>query len=346
MRARVVAIVLVVGCGHPGLNDAGKQREVDPAAAAPKYHAVARSECATAPPNTDVCCEALAGEAESLIASGQRNAGLAAFDDALHTCPAHAGLRRRRHLARHATPVATGSVTTNVQVSYRVNLKDDLKLRMHAAFIDGQLLAKKEVSLTTGSHYLEVEAYVSAAAEREHGIMRVAAERPFVIPRELAREKLLDAYFTVTVSDAGAPAIPSERLRVDVDAGSVKPAEDLLKMVAESMRAGPRPPPPPPPARPPEQRTVQLLPPNVGKALLDPSSSIQLPEPDSQLKGWMLLKVCVTMEGAVNDVVLIHTTNPALTGPTFAMIRKWRYRPYLLGGLPYPFCHPMRFEQR
>jgi hypothetical protein len=80
-------------------------------------------------------------------------------------------------------------------------------------------------------------------------------------------------------------------------------------------------------------------------SLLDPSSSMEVAEDSRNIHGWMLVKVCATPEGKVNHVSLIHTSNEALTGPVFDMIRTWRYRPYLLDGVARPFCYPARIER-
>jgi hypothetical protein len=52
----------------------------------------------------------------------------------------------------------------------------------------------------------------------------------------------------------------------------------------------------------------------------------------------------VDTAGEVEDITVLHTTNPALTGAMVRTVYSWRYRPYLFKGRYVRYCYAMRFS--
>jgi hypothetical protein len=53
------------------------------------------------------------------------------------------------------------------------------------------------------------------------------------------------------------------------------------------------------------------------------------------------LEICVAADGRVTDVGFRSDPAPALDSVLQAAVRSWRYRPFLVDGVPTPFCHRM-----
>jgi TonB family protein len=56
----------------------------------------------------------------------------------------------------------------------------------------------------------------------------------------------------------------------------------------------------------------------------------------------VIVEVCVSDHGRVNDAVIARGGSSAIDATLRAAIRSWRYRPLLVNGAPTPFCHFMR----
>jgi hypothetical protein len=70
-----------------------------------------------------------------------------------------------------------------------------------------------------------------------------------------------------------------------------------------------------------------------------------LPEacwPPGRTTNAVLVEICVTERGDVNDVVVRQSAGPDTDAFLTKAIRSWRYRPRLVSGSPRPFCHPIR----
>jgi hypothetical protein len=98
----------------------------------------------------------------------------------------------------------------------------------------------------------------------------------------------------------------------------------------------------------------------VGKALTDKPSRVSmeyaaylrtyesfpsLPEacwPPGRTTNAVLVEICVTERGTVNDVVVRQSAGADTDDFLTKAIRSWRYRPRLVAGSPRPFCHPIR----
>jgi hypothetical protein len=108
----------------------------------------------------------------------------------------------------------------------------------------------------------------------------------------------------------------------------------------------------PPPPRHEEPATI-LLPPNVGSGqrlsdLNDPRFRPGLP-PQLNRAGmivWGLFRICVAVDGHVDNVKIIKSADALVDDRWLAVIRSWQYRPYSIEGRAVPFCHAMRIEAR
>jgi hypothetical protein len=58
----------------------------------------------------------------------------------------------------------------------------------------------------------------------------------------------------------------------------------------------------------------------------------------------MLLRVCVDVLGEVTDVRALRGLSPGVDASVSAVVRGWRYSPFLLGGHAVPFCYALRFQ--
>jgi hypothetical protein len=70
-----------------------------------------------------------------------------------------------------------------------------------------------------------------------------------------------------------------------------------------------------------------------------------LPEacwPPGRTTNALLVEVCVTERGTVNDVVVRQSAGTDTDAFLSKAIRSWRYRPRMVSGSPRPFCHPIR----
>ena len=111
----------------------------------------------------------------------------------------------------------------------------------------------------------------------------------------------------------------------------------------------PPPPPPPPPAPPPNvapqafeaQRISgekQILPDDVTKTEIQRAGKTQFMVP---------VKVCVATNGAVSDVRMLKSSDlPAYDQKLNREIRKWRYTPFTVNGMPAPACGMVNFAYR
>jgi hypothetical protein len=118
----------------------------------------------------------------------------------------------------------------------------------------------------------------------------------------------------------------------------------------EVRRAPPRSPPPPPPSVPapaPPARAAHI-PPAIAKGLREYDAFPSLPAPMRLLEPEhiVVVDVCVSEQGYVDDVSITEGAAELLDGPLRAAIRTWRYRPLLVSGTPTRFCHVVRIDYR
>ena len=91
----------------------------------------------------------------------------------------------------------------------------------------------------------------------------------------------------------------------------------------------------------------KFLPPHLGIAQKisgeDPPCPPALRKPGAVYH--VLVKVCVTVSGSVDKVMVMKSTEPQLDSGVVDTLRKnWRFRPLLANNTPVPFCYPATFE--
>jgi protein TonB len=105
---------------------------------------------------------------------------------------------------------------------------------------------------------------------------------------------------------------------------------------------------PPPPSKPTGPKMVSATIAR-GQLLINPNEEryrVKLPPPLARSGETYvaMLKVCVSAQGTVTGVQLLKGATPAIDGQFPSVIGRWRYRPLLAGGVPTPFCYPLRYE--
>ena len=105
--------------------------------------------------------------------------------------------------------------------------------------------------------------------------------------------------------------------------------------------------PPPPPSRDTGPKELLQLP--RGLLLIDPNEDeyrIKLPRglDRSGIKFSARLRICVSAQGSVTDVRIVQGADPAIDPQFPVVMRRWRYRPFMVDGRPVPFCYPIQYE--
>jgi hypothetical protein len=298
------ALLIFAGCGH--------------AAVAPQDPA-----CASGREGSPVCCTTLTAAADRLLASGARDAAIASYEDARNRCPQFAPVRRRLFLAQHpelAPAPAAPPITVQLEATFTLDVRPDLRVVWRHAYVDGEPLQLVR-QLASGPHLYEAELYL-ATAGGDGPVYRLAAGSPFVVPAALVDAPGNAGGFTVRASDRGGAEPPPRRVTIEVT-----PAP-FTRLAAA----------PPPAPLPPV--TALLSPPAAAARLLTS------PAPLAALQGqtgFAVLKVCVDGAGVVDDTKLMHISDAAATGAVLHEVRSWRYRPYVVAGVPTRFCAPLRY---
>lgn len=110
--------------------------------------------------------------------------------------------------------------------------------------------------------------------------------------------------------------------------------------------------PPPKPATPPPAPKAQLIPPSVmgplrisGETQIHPPRTVKnaiLGDGKNRVVG--TVKVCIGKDGAITSVSTLSSTKyPEYDAQLLASVRTWRYRPYMIDGVPQPACSPVSF---
>lgn len=151
------------------------------------------------------------------------------------------------------------------------------------------------------------------------------------------------------------PAAPKESppAVAESESGEEGGEADGVEGGVEGGMAAAPPPPPPAPAPKHVEPLAILLPPTVGLGqrlsdLSDPRYRPSLP-PQLNRAGmivWGLYKICVAVDGHVDNVKVLKSADQLVDDRWVALIRSWEYRPYSIEGRAVPFCHAMRIEAR
>ena len=339
MRRPLLAILVLTACAQSprGAPDLEGLR-ADPGALA-RARGTIQKECQGSGSPTAECCQARTSEGDALQAAGDRQAAYDSYEATRTRCLTFHPVRRRLFLLRRAPPPKDQPEPLAMEVSVNVimslELGPDLRLAWFAPYFDGEpIVMPRRMSTTSGAHEVAVEIYVeprtgSASADA----IRLDVRREVVLPRTLSGEKHITGGVQLTLRDRGGPGALSERVQAEIQ---TLPFTTLKAML--SRPAG-RPADNPAPAR-------KMLAPNIASALLITSPDVAVPPDIKQKTFWAIFRVCVTTEGAVEEVSLVSTSNPGVVGDLTTAIEQWRYRPYLQNGQPVAFCAPVRVSGR
>jgi hypothetical protein len=318
----------LAGCGHGAGGGGGP-----PALAAQEK--VVDSECSAYGRASDACCAALAGEGDVLVASGQRDAALAAYERALQRCPRYDPVHRQLFLCRHPEAASASNAATReieMGLTYHPRLGDDLLMIWHEAFIDGSPIGIGPIKLASRRvHEIEAGVFLQPFDVRDGPVTIMRTRRALILPDTPADEGPLVVRVQVRVHDRGGSSSLETRVAPEVVVEPIRSKKAIAdaEKAATAERAASAPP---------------LLRPQITKGMLLTRPSI--PPGLTQLDGggWAMLKLCVSAVGQVEDVSVLRATNPALTGGMVRTVYTWRYRPYQVDGGPVPFCTLVRFE--
>jgi hypothetical protein len=56
-----------------------------------------------------------------------------------------------------------------------------------------------------------------------------------------------------------------------------------------------------------------------------------------------VVRICVNAAGAVSQVTILQPSLPIIDEQLPTIIGRWQYNPYLVNGVPAPFCYPLRY---
>jgi hypothetical protein len=289
---------------------------------------------------SDETCAALTREGDALLAAGKREQAIASYDRTRNRCIDFSPLRRQLFLARHpgARP-SPGLPAPGVYlgVLFDGKLGPDLQIADWAGYLDGvpiQLYMNQPLAVG-GVQELHIEFWIMARDARGPGAQATLVdirEQVVVHPSIVQQRPLLGAALVrITDRQDGTP-IP-RRLSFEIELRPLKPVAELQKdPVAMMARADALPP--------------VMVPPNTatGLRITDPNATIP-----AVLKGrrfWSLHKVCVLADGQVERVTTIKPSGLGSEQPIHDWVKQWKYRPYLVDGIPRRFCAPLRLEIR
>ncbi|HEY0714036.1 MAG TPA: hypothetical protein VGF45_15250 [Polyangia bacterium] len=342
LRRWLPGLLLLATCGHGSSsnpaavrNDAPAPVARDPQSQRTEAEAAVIKSCdpggvpASDSDKAKNCCAALTSVGDALLAAGQKQAAYDQYETTRERCIWFHPVRRRIHELLHPpVPAAEGVSPTNLFVSVEVDaqLGDEIVLTGHLAYLDGEVVVAKAgrySSLLPGGHQMTVELYIRANSKALGPPVRMDVKETLILPKARAGQAGLSSKLLVRLRDRGGPGTLAERLII----------EKVLSQPSPSPTAGER----------------VMLAPSVGSALRlsGPPPQLAVP-PDPSFSGktvWALYRVCVDVDGVVDDVHTMKSTdNARIDAKWVAEVRSWRYRPHMHNGQRHPFCTPVRLQ--
>jgi hypothetical protein len=313
------------GCAHGNdlyaLAD-GNFKERDFERALKRYRKLGSEEC-TPEGTRHLCCAALLGEAESLLALQEREASLQAFERCRQECPTDTDVRRQQFLAEHASdpegdPRTVSSVFT---VEYVLGgLGEREKILWVGLFLDGELVGHEPLMVHPGDHELEAEILLEARGPDKSGSMspvRLRSRQPVSVPGP--------SYLRVTLAERAASSLAEDRMALDIE---VKSASDVH---AE-----------PAPSDPAVARKLNI---DLRVAGQDPKFP---PELARHGDGWKVnTEICVGPEGRVRSLKFLDAApahDPRADAIILEAVRRWRYGAYRVDNVLTGFCHAHQID--
>jgi hypothetical protein len=313
------------GCAHGNdlyaLAD-GNFKERDFERALKRYRKLGSEEC-TPEGTRRLCCAALLGEAESLLALQEREASLKTFERCRQECPTDPDVRRRQFLAEHASdpegdPRTVNSVFTVEYVLGALGERD--RILWVGLFLDGELVGHEPLVVHPGPHDLEAELLLEARGPDKKGSMspvRLRARQPLSVPGP--------SYLRVTLAERAESSLAEDRMSLEIEA---KSASDVH--------------PEPAPSDPSVARKLSI---DLRVAGDDPRFP---PELARHGDGWKVdTEICVGPQGRVRSVKFLDAApahDPRVDAIILETVRRWRYGAYRVDGVLTGFCHPHQID--
>jgi len=112
---------------------------------------------------------------------------------------------------------------------------------------------------------------------------------------------------------------------VPVTANAAAPA-----LLAQEETPGPLAPP-----QPPAQQPISIPPGTAGPKLVGGQPPIYPPDAKAKrLIGVVILRAIIDTDGNVTELTLISSTDPIFVDAAMSAVRRWKYIPYILNGVP------------
>jgi hypothetical protein len=325
LRPRVllgIALTAALGgsCAHGNdlyVQADGNFKERDFERALKRYRKLGSEEC-TPEGTRRLCCAALLGEAEALLALQERQSSLKAFERTRQECPTDTEVRRRQYLAEHASdpePDATtvNSVFTVEHVLGGLGERD--KILWVGLFLDGEFVGHEPLVVHPGAHELEAEILLEARGpDRKGGSspVRLRSRQPVAVPGP--------SYLRVTLAEQAASSLPEDRMALEIEVKS-----------AGEVRAEPA------PSDPAVARKLSL---DLRVAGQEPRFP---PELARHGEGWKVnTEICVGPDGRVRSVKFLDAApahDPRVDAIILETVRRWRYGAYRVDNVLTGFCH-------
>jgi hypothetical protein len=286
---------------------------------------------------------------DALAARGDKQAAYEAYEKTRDRCFAHPDVRRRLFLLRAPVPGASqprpaaSEAWLNLVVDNQ--LGKGVLLVWFAPYLDGEPVQEvAPTRLPAGAHELHLELYLATVeGDRARDPVRIDARQSIVLPAALIGHGAVAGGARITLQDKGGAAALGERVSVTITAIPFRPQEAPPTLGNSIALAAPES----------AKKSPKMVPPNVGSnQLVSGAVSVARLRPEifEKKSFWTMLKVCVTDTGSVSQVKLIRNDDGAALGDLnladtvqlTSVIGQWRYKPYLIKGLPVPICYPLR----
>jgi protein TonB len=283
-----------------------------------RYRKLAGEECS--PEGTRrLCCAALLGEAEALLALQERQAALKSFERCRQECPTDVDVRRRLYLAEHASdPEADPATVTSTFTIEHVlgGLGERDKVLWVGLFLDGEFVGHEPLTVHPGSHDLEAEILLEARGPDKSGAMspvRLRARQPVSVPGP--------SYVRLTLAERADASLAEDRMTLEME----------VKSAADVAAAAPKP----------------SDPAVASKLNIDLRVSGNGPKFPAELArhgdGWKVRsEICVGPEGRVRSVRFLDAApahDPRVDAIILETLRRWRYGAYRIDSVLTGFCH-------
>jgi hypothetical protein len=314
-----LAAALASGCGHGAPTP-------DRAAGAPGPATANTATCGGGGKASEDCCLAMTNEGDALLASGNRQGAYDRYEETRSLCPKFHPVRKRLYLVKQTAPAPAPdradapTIDANVSVNFDLHLDPDVRGIAHATYLDGDFVqpGRLVTGLHPGAHDLAVEVYVQPKSD-DLQAARLDVHQAVVLPASLVGRKALRGGAIVHVTDRGGAGTLAERLSFTSE------PMDFESVVMLSVQAG-------------GERLLT----DVTKDPHRPQLPPKLNRAGMQI--WGLFKVCVDKAGAVTGVTTMKSADRLVDEDWMAIIRTWRYQPYLDDGRAVSFCHAMRLQ--